>query len=89
MLYLKQCDNSQVCLLNDFLILKLNRFISKVVIKSQQHPTTVTDKVRNRLEQLDDFEEVLCNNNNKWIFIAQYLTQAGRAHRALQTNSKK
>ncbi|XP_076459289.1 VPS35 endosomal protein-sorting factor-like [Babylonia areolata] len=29
----------------------------KVVIKTQQHPTTVTDKVRNRLEQLDDFEE--------------------------------
>ncbi|KAL8591014.1 hypothetical protein ACOMHN_021779 [Nucella lapillus] len=29
----------------------------KVVIKTQQHTTTVTDKVRNRLEQLDDFEE--------------------------------
>ena len=32
------------------------------------------------------------NNNNKWIFIARYLTQAGWAHSALQasqTNSKK
>ena len=28
------------------------------MIKTQQYPTTVTDKVRNRLEQLDDFEEV-------------------------------
>nr|KAG5704115.1 hypothetical protein BaRGS_009645 [Batillaria attramentaria] len=29
----------------------------RVVIKSQAQVTTVTDKVRNRLEQLDDFEE--------------------------------
>ncbi|KAK7112793.1 hypothetical protein V1264_012185 [Littorina saxatilis] len=29
----------------------------KVVIKTQHHAATVTDKVKNRLEQLDDFEE--------------------------------
>lgn len=33
-----------------------------VVIKAQQQ-VTVTDKVRNRLEQLDDFEEVIIFNN--------------------------
>ena len=51
-----------------FLTFRLNLFVSKVVIKTQQHPTTVTDKVRNRLEQLDDFEEVLCSVNDvtKW-----------------------
>ena len=31
-------------------------YIITVVIRAQQ--TTVTDKVKNRLEQLDDFEEV-------------------------------
>lgn len=38
----------------------LSLFFAPVVIKTQAQPqaSTVSDKVKNRLEQLDDFEEV-------------------------------
>ena len=46
------------CIIAVWMLCPLKLILFTVVIKSHQQPATVTDKVRNRLEQLDDFEEV-------------------------------
>lgn len=47
-----------------WVFLKVNYLMILVVIKSQS-TGTVSDKVRNRLEQLDDFEEVGGKSNEQ------------------------